>query len=118
MTADRKPILNEYLGRIELWVPSLKKAKTVQTIFLRMDEVQRRAISLTRSFVHDLIDQLAVIVGHCDLVSDDLRQGSQAANQVLAIREIGQGMVQELNEYQHRLSKSVRSVGTQKSDVA
>ena len=85
---------------------------------LDLDERKRRATELTRSFVHDLVNQLAVIVGHCDLVSDDLKQGSQAANRLLAIREIGQGMAQELNEYQYRLSKSVRSVGTQKRDVA
>ena len=85
---------------------------------LDLDERKRRATELTRSFVHDLVNQLAVIVGHCDLVSDDLKQGSQAANRLLAIREIGQGMAQELNEYQYRLSKSVRSVGAQKRDVA
>jgi hypothetical protein len=95
-----------------------KKGESRPDNIVRMDEVQRRAISLTRSFVHDLVNQLAVIVGHCDLVSDDLKQGSQAANRLLAIREIGQGMAQELNEYQYRLSKSVRSVGTQKRDVA
>jgi hypothetical protein len=95
-----------------------KKGESRPDNILRMDEVQRRAISLTRSFVHDLVNQLAVIVGHCDLVSDDLKQGSQAANRLVAIREIGQRMAQELNEYQYRLSKSVRSVGTQKRDVA
>jgi hypothetical protein len=95
-----------------------KKGESRPDNIVRMDEVQRRAISLTRSFVHDLVNQLAVIVGQCDLVSDDLTQGSQAANRLAAIREIGQGMAQELNEYQYRLSKSVRSVGTQKRDVA
>jgi hypothetical protein len=95
-----------------------KKGESRRDNILRMDEVQRRAISLTRSFVHDLVNQLAVIVGHCDLVSADLKQGSQSANRLVAIREIGQGMAKELNEYQYRLSKSVRSVGTQKRDVA
>jgi len=85
---------------------------------VRLGEVQQRAIGLTRSFVHDLVNQLAVIVGHCDLVSDDLKQGSQSAKRVVAIREIGRGMAQELNEYQYRLSKSVRSVGMQKRNVA
>jgi hypothetical protein len=83
-----------------------------------LDERKRRAIELTRSFVHDLVNQLAVIVGHCDLLSDDLKQGSQSAKRVIAIQEIGRGMAQELNEYQYRLSKSVQSVGMQKRDVA
>jgi hypothetical protein len=85
---------------------------------VRSDEVQRRTIELTRSFVHDLVNQLTVIVGHCDLLSDDLKQGSQSATRVVAIQEIGRGMAKELNEYQYRLSKSVRSVGMQKRDVA
>jgi hypothetical protein len=85
---------------------------------LDLDERKLGAIELTRSFVHDLVNQLAVIVGHCDLLSDDLKQGSQSAKRVTAIQEIGRGMAQELNEYQHRLSKSVRRVGMQKRDVA
>jgi hypothetical protein len=30
-------------------------------------------------FVHDLVNKLAVIVGHCDLVRDHLKEGSQHA---------------------------------------
>jgi hypothetical protein len=93
-----------------------KKYESRPNNTLRLDEVQRTT-ELTRSFVHDLVNQLAVIVGHCDLVSDDLEQGSQSAKRVVAIQEIIRGMAQELNEYQYRLSKS-RSVGMQKRDVA
>ena len=85
---------------------------------LDLDERKRGAIELTRSFVHDLVNQLAVIVGHCDLLSDDLKQGSQSAKRVVAIQEIGRGMAKELNEYQYRLSKSAQSVRMQKRDVA
>ena len=55
----------------------------------RLHEVKRRAIELTRSFVHDLVNQLAVIVGHCYLLGDDLKKGSQSATRVVAIQEIG-----------------------------
>jgi hypothetical protein len=95
-----------------------KKRESRPDDIVRSDEVQRRAIELTRSFVQDLVNQLAVIVGHCDLLSDDLTKGSQSATRVVAIQEIGRGMAKELNEYQYRLSKSVRSVGMQKCDVA
>ena len=94
-----------------------KKYESRPNNILRLDEMQRE-IELTRSFVHDLVNQLAVIVGHCDLVSDDLRQGSQSAKRVVAIQEIVRGMSQELNEYQYRLSKSAQSVRMQKRDVA
>ena len=63
---------------------------------LDLDERKRGAIELTRSFVHDLVNQLAVIVGHCDLLSDDLKQGSQSAKRVVAIQ--GPRDSQELNE--------------------
>jgi hypothetical protein len=47
----------------------------------RVDGRQHPAIEITRSFVHDLVNQLAVIVGHCDLLSDNLKQGSQSINE-------------------------------------
>jgi hypothetical protein len=85
---------------------------------LDLEERRLRATELTRSFVHDLVNQLAVIVGHCDLLGSRLREGSQSAKRVIAIQEIGRGMAQELSEYQYRLSKSVRRVGMKKRDVA
>jgi hypothetical protein len=85
---------------------------------LGMDERKSPASDLTRSFVHDLVNKLAVIVGHCDRLSDNLKQGSKSAKRVIAIQEIGRGMAKEPNEYQYRLSDSVRSVGMEKRDVA
>jgi hypothetical protein len=87
-----------------------KKYEGRPTKNLPVDEREHRAIELTCSFVHDLVNKLAVIVGHCDLLSDNLKQGSQSAKRVIAIQEIGRGMAKELNEYQYRLSTSVRSV--------
>ena len=60
-------------------------------------------IRLTAPFVLDLVNQLAVIVGHCDLLSDHLKEGSQCAKRVGAIQEIAREMAKELNEYQCRL---------------
>jgi hypothetical protein len=47
-------------------------------------------------FVHDLINTLAVIVGHCDLVSDRLKEGSQRAKRVSAFQNQPE-MAKELN---------------------
>ena len=58
---------------------------------------------LTLPMLRDLVNKLAVIVGHCDLLSEDLKKGSQCAKRVGAIQEISRGMAKELNEYQCRL---------------
>jgi hypothetical protein len=73
---------------------------------------------LTLPMLCDLVNKLAVIVGHCDLLSDDLKKGSQCSKRVSAIQETAQGMAKELNEYQRRLSESAREAGAQKRDVA
>lgn len=95
-----------------------KKFKSRPDGDVSSEEVQRRGIELTRSFVHHLVNQLAVIVGHCDLLRIDLEKGSQSATRVVAIQEIGRGMAKELYEYQHKLSKSARNVVMQKPDAA
>jgi len=68
--------------------------------------------------VRDLVNKLAVISGHCDLLTDRLKAGSECAKRVGAIQEIAQGMAKGLNEYQCRLSKSPPSAGIQELDVA
>jgi hypothetical protein len=78
-----------------------KKYESCPGNILDVGERKRRTIELTRSFVHDLVNKLAVIVGHCDLLSDYLKQGSQSAKRVIAIQEIGRGMAKELSEYQY-----------------
>lgn len=75
-------------------------------------------VCLTAPFVHDLVNKVAVIVGHCDLLSDSLKADSPCAKRVSAIQEIAREMGKELNEYQCLLSESVRSAGIQKRDVA
>ena len=68
--------------------------------------------------LHDLVNKLAVIVGHCDLLSDHLKAGSPCAQRVGAIQDIAQGIATELQEHQRRLAESDRSVTMQNRDVA
>jgi hypothetical protein len=70
------------------------------------------------SMVRDLINQLAVIGGHCDLLSEHLKEGSQSAQRVCAIQEIAREMVRELNEDQCPDSESNRSATMPRRDVA
>ena len=58
---------------------------------------------LTLPMLRDLVNKLAVISGHCDLLGDCLRAGSQSAGRVGTIQEIAREMAKELNEYQCRL---------------
>ena len=58
---------------------------------------------LTLPILRDLVNKLAVISGHCDLLGDDLKQGSQCAKRISLIKNISRQMVKELNEYQCRL---------------
>ena len=68
--------------------------------------------------VQDMVKGLAVIVGHCDLLRDQIEAESQCARRIYAIREIARGMAKELNAYQCRLVESARTVGRQKRGVA
>jgi hypothetical protein len=94
-----------------------KKYESRADNILMFHKRKRSAVELMRSFFASLANQLAVIVGRCDLRSD-LKQGSQSTKRVAAIQEIGRGMAKELNEYQCQMSESARSAGTQKCDVA
>jgi hypothetical protein len=67
-------------------------------------------------FVHDL--KLAVIVGHCDLVSDHLKEGSQCAKRVSAVQDIAREMAKELNEYHGQVLEAARRAETKELDVA
>jgi DNA-binding NarL/FixJ family response regulator len=54
--------------------------------------------SVRLPMVRDLVNRLAVIVGHCDLLGEHLKKGSQCAQRVCAIQEIAEGMARELDE--------------------
>jgi hypothetical protein len=69
-------------------------------------------------FVHDLVNKLAVIVGHCDLVSDHLKEGSQCAKRVNEVQDIAREIAKELNEYHGQVLEAARIVGTEELDVA
>jgi hypothetical protein len=60
-------------------------------------------LGFTLPMLRDLVNKLAVISGHCDLLGGDLKEGSRSAKRVGAIQEITREMAKELNEYQCRL---------------
>lgn len=68
--------------------------------------------------VRDLINNLAVIVGHCDLLGDHLKTEPQCGRRVHAIQEIARGMARELNDFQCQVVESARSARVQKRGAA
>jgi hypothetical protein len=67
--------------------------------------------------LRDLVNKLAVISGQCDLLSDHLKDGSQCAKRVIAIRGIAREMAKDLDEYHHKMLES-RSTRIEELDVA
>ena len=74
-------------------------------------------LKLTLSMLRDLVNKLAVISGQCDLLSDHLKDDSQCAKRVIAIRGIAREMAKDLDEYHHKMLES-RSTRIEELDVA
>src|SRR5580700_9516299 len=62
-------------------------------------------LKLTLSMLRVLVHKLAVISGQCDLLSDHLKEGSQCAKRVIAIRGITREMAKDLDEYPNTITK-------------
>ena len=75
-------------------------------------------LNRTLQMVRDLVNNLAVISGHCDLLRDHLKEGSLCAKRVSAVQEIAREMAKELNEYDYQLLESARSAGIEELDIA
>ena len=54
---------------------------------------------------HELIDKLANLIGHCDLLSEEMEAGLRFANRVGVIQNAARKLVRDLIEHQRRLSE-------------
>jgi hypothetical protein len=54
---------------------------------------------------HELIDNLANLIGHCDLLSDEMEAGPSFAKRVGIIQNAARRLVTDLIEHQHELSE-------------
>jgi hypothetical protein len=50
-------------------------------------------------FVHILANQLAVIIGHCDLLKERLKTDSRSTDRVDAIKAVAHSIAEELHEH-------------------
>ena len=60
---------------------------------------------------HDLVNKLAAIVGHCDLLIEVTEQGTESARRLALIRDIAESAVKELNEHQRKIEAERRKAG-------
>jgi|ERR1700691_5321299 len=88
-----------------------------ERVVLSMEKSFAVGYRLTSPLTHDLVNKLAVIVGHCDLLGEHLKAGSPSAKRVDSIQEIARGMAKELNEYQCQLAECARSAEMKKRGV-
>ena len=51
-------------------------------------------------FVHTLANELAVIIGHCDLLKEHLKTDSRSTERVDAIKAVAHKMAKELHKHQ------------------
>jgi len=67
---------------------------------------------------HDLLNQLAVIVGNCDLLSKEAPEGSENARRLLLIRKVAQDMAAQLNQHQCHIDAKIRAAAIQDPSIA
>ena len=67
---------------------------------------------------HDLINKVSVIVGHCDLLSKEVREGSEQARRLLSIREVAKSIAQQINQHQCEIEVRNRTAAAHDQEVA
>jgi hypothetical protein len=83
-----------------------------------MKEFARGCDGPAHLLLHDAINQLTVIVGNCDLLSTELKAGSESAKRLGLIHDAAFKMATVLEQYQWRVLEAVRIAGGQKCYAA
>jgi hypothetical protein len=80
--------------------------------------MEKSSGGIPSQFVHDLVNKLAVIIGHCDLLRPHLKAGSQCTKRVDMINAIARDMADGLNEHQCQVAEAARRARDLKKHVA
>jgi|SRR5271165_3434476 len=67
---------------------------------------------------HDLLNQLAVIVGNCDLLSKEAPEGSENGRRLLRIREVAKEMAAQLSHHQCDIDARIRAAAMQDQSLS
>lgn len=67
---------------------------------------------------HELVNKLAVIVGHCDLLEGYVPEDAQECkNRIQAITELAKGMAEELSRHQCSIDAATKAAAKKSSAV-
>jgi len=70
----------------------------------RYESMEKSNGGLPPQFVHDLVNELAVISSHCDLLKRHVGTGSQSSKRVDVIKAVAHHVARELHEHQCQLT--------------
>jgi hypothetical protein len=60
---------------------------------------------------HNMVNVLSDIIGHCDLLSEKIEPGTEAARRLATVRDLAESAVKQLTEHQRALAAESRKVG-------
>ena len=60
---------------------------------------------------HDLVNKLAAIVSHCDLLSEMPELGTEYARRLVVIRDLAASAAKQLSEHQRKVAAEIRKAG-------
>lgn len=78
------------------------------TLINRMEKSNRECYQPACLFAHHLISKLSIIVGACDLASEQKEPGTEYAMHLALIRDTAKEMAKELVAHQCNLTDAVR----------
>ena len=73
-----------------------------------MEKSNRECYQPACHFAHHLIDKLSLIVGSCDLASDQTEPGTEYAKHLALIRDTAKEIARELIVHQRQLPEASR----------
>ena len=74
---------------------------------MRIDKKAKRGKAPTRfRFAHELINQLSLIVGHCELLKEDLPQNPKYLHRLSLIQDVARSMCKDLKNHQQELEET------------
>ncbi len=77
-----------------------RKRLKMRKINLEMEKIDLGKHQPSCMLAHRLINQLSVIVGHCDLIKEIATEHPKCLARLSTIREVAKAMAKELNEHQ------------------
>lgn len=59
---------------------------------------------------HKLVNKLSAIIGHCDLLSENVEEGTESAKRLVMIHDLAKSAAKELTDHFQKLRSGVHEV--------